>query len=276
MEPPLSDTTPPIPPPLQPRGTKRSFPALRCIGALMLREMSTRYGRSPGGYAWALLEPLGGILILSIGFSLLLRSPPLGSSFLLFYATGMLPFTMYQSLATVVAKALTFSRSLLVYPVVGWIDAILARTLLNTLTNLLVTYILMAAILILVDTQVLLSMGPILLALLLSVLLGIGVGLVNCVLTGFFPVWATVWSIVTRPLFIASGVILLYESLPVAAQNVLWWNPLFHVTGLMRTGFFPMYDAAYVSVSYVAGVALVLIALGLVLVRRYYKTILAR
>ena len=59
---------PPIPKAQSPqRVLTRRFATPRTILALMLREMSARYGRSPGGYLWALLEPLGAILILSSG-----------------------------------------------------------------------------------------------------------------------------------------------------------------------------------------------------------------
>ena len=51
---------------------RRSWATFRTVSALMLREMSTRYGRSPGGYAWALLEPVGAIIVMAIGFGLML------------------------------------------------------------------------------------------------------------------------------------------------------------------------------------------------------------
>ena len=41
----------------------RSFASLRCVIALMLREMATTYGRSPGGYLWVMLEPIAGIAL---------------------------------------------------------------------------------------------------------------------------------------------------------------------------------------------------------------------
>ena len=52
---------------------RRSFPTLRTVAALVLREMSTRYGRTPGGFLWALLQPLATVLILGFAFSLLAR-----------------------------------------------------------------------------------------------------------------------------------------------------------------------------------------------------------
>lgn len=52
--------------------------ALRVIAALMLREMSTRYGRTPGGYVWAVAEPLGLIIVLGLAFELIAQAPSLG------------------------------------------------------------------------------------------------------------------------------------------------------------------------------------------------------
>lgn len=246
----------------------------RTILALMLREMSTRYGRSPGGYLWSVLEPVGGILLMAIGFALIARTPPLGTSFVLYFATGMLPFSLYGAIETTVSRSLNYSRALLMYPAVRWIDAVLARFFLNLLTKLVITFLVLTATMVLTETRTVLDFGPMLAGLGMAALLGLGVGLMNCALEGLFPVWGMVWGIATRPLLLASGVFLLYEQLSPAAQAVLWWNPLLHVVGEFRSGFYPMYTAAYVSPAYVTGIALGLTALGLMLVRRHHVTIL--
>ena len=257
-------------------GVTRRFAPARTILALVLREMSTRYGKNPGGYAWALFEPLGAILILGIGFSLLLRSPPLGNNFIFFYATGYLPFSLYLNVSGTMSRALSFSRPLLMYPAVTWIDALVARFVLNTITNILIAYILLGALMAITDTQTVLSMQPIVIAMALAALLGAGVGTMNCLLMGLFPVWSIIWSILTRPLFLMSGIILLYEQLPTVARDILWYNPLMHITGLMRQGFFPMYAPQYLSLSFVVFVSMILLALGLLLLRRHNKNILNR
>ena len=69
------------------------------IFALVVREMGAKFGRSAGGYLWAIAEPLGGIVLLAIAFSLALRAPPSGTSFILFYATGTVPFSMFSTMA---------------------------------------------------------------------------------------------------------------------------------------------------------------------------------
>lgn len=272
-----NSTHPTIPPALVPTKPKtRSWGHARTIAALMLREMTTTYGRSPGGYVWAILEPLAMILLLSVGFQILFRTPALGSSFILFYATGYLPFNMFLKCSQKVMGSITFSRALLSYPVVSWFDAILARALLNILTDMLVAYILLATILLLVDTKAVLDFGAILQSFGLAALLGLGVGMVNCVFISFFSLWETAWKVLTRPLFLASGVIWIYEDLPQVAREILIYNPLLHITAKAREGYFPLYDPSFVSMPTNSLLALTLIALGLLLMRRYHQEILTR
>ncbi|MFS4583712.1 ABC transporter permease [Phaeobacter sp. C3_T13_0] len=255
---------------------RRSMATLRTVAALVLREMSTRYGRTPGGYLWGILEPLAAILFLSLGFSLVIRTPSLGTSFLLFYASGFLPFNLYQTLSGTIARALAYSRPLLRYPAVTWLDAILARFVLNSLTGIVITTLLMTGILAVIDSRTAIDLPPLTEAIALAMVLGLGMGCMNAVLMGLFPLWDVAWSIITRPLFLASGVIYIYEDLPPVAQDILWYNPLLHITGLMRTGFYPTYNADYVSHSYVLLIGMSLTALGLVLMRRYHRVILNR
>lgn len=251
-----------------PAGVVR-FQRLRVLFALVVREMGTSFGRSAGGYFWAIAEPLGGITMLSLAFSLALRKPPLGTSFMLFYASGYLPFTTYRRVSSEVSAAIRSNRGLLTYPVVTTLDAVLAKFLLSMLTMFVVGVILFTAIVLFAGVPVNFDLGRILLAFFLAALIGLGVGSVNCVLFGFFPTWKNIWNILSRPMMIVSGVLFLYESVPPAFEGVLWYNPLTHVIGLMRAGFFPAYVPLYVSVSYVLVVSLTLFLIGIYLLRRH-------
>lgn len=243
---------------------------------MILREMSTRYGRTPGGYVWSIIEPLAAILVLSVGFSLVMRTPSLGNSFLLFYATGYLPFNLYMTVSNTVGNSINFSKPLLKYPAVTWVDAVLGRFLLNSLTGILIALILLSGILLVANTRAIVDIPPLIEAMALSMLLALGVGVLNCALMGLFPIWVVIWSVVTRPLFLASGVIYIYEQLPVFAQEILWYNPLIHLTGLMRTGVYSMYAPQYISPTYVIACGLITLALGLILLGRFHRDILNR
>jgi capsular polysaccharide transport system permease protein len=252
------------------RGDIPSMTPMRAILALILREMGSTYGDSPGGYIWAVIQPVGMIVILSFGFSLLVKAPSLGTSFILFYATGFLTYDIYNQMMSKVGGALKYSKSMLAYPRVTWLDAILARFILNVVTLLTVICIVISAILLFINTRTIISIQPILIGLTLCALLGAGIGMVNCMLAGLFPVWDTIWKILSRPMFIASGVIFIYEDMPPLVQDILWWNPILHGTGIVRTGFYPTYYASYVSLEYSFGVALTLVATGLLFLRSYH------
>lgn len=282
----MSASSPPSPPlaPASPPGAgsadmlrpvnRRSFATFRTIGALILREMSTTYGRSAGGYLWAVLEPAGGIAMLTLIFSLGFRSPPLGTNFPIFYATGLVPFLMYQDVSGKIAVSVMFSKQLLAYPAVTYVDAILARFILNTLTQLMVGYVIFTGILITFETRTTLELDRIALGFAMTSALALGVGTMNCFLMSMFPVWQRVWSIMSRPLFLMSCLFFLFESVPQPFRDYLWYVPTVHLTGTFRAAFYPGYEATYVSPLYVFGVSGVLMATGLVFLRRYHRDIL--
>lgn len=271
--PPLSavDLTATAPPPQRPRRFRRRFASTATVLALVLREMETSYGRSPGGYLWAVLEPAAGIALLTVIFSIGFRSPPIGTSFELFYASGMLPFLLFIDVSNKVALSLRFSRQLLAYPCVTFLDALLARFLTNMLTQIMVAYIVLAGIMLLFDTRTVLDPTKIVLGFAMAAALAFGVGTLNAFLMTRFELWQRVWSIVTRPLFIISCIFFIFDAIPQPFRDILWWNPLVHVVGQTRSGFYPGYDAPYVSLVYVFGLSTALTAAGLVFLRRYHR-----
>ncbi|WP_340110456.1 ABC transporter permease [Pikeienuella sp. HZG-20] len=243
-----------------------SFVNIRVIIALMMREMSTRYGRSAGGYIWAILEPVGAILILSIVFSAAIRTPSIGTSFPLFFATGYLPFQFYSELSAFSAAAITMNKSLLTYPRVTPIDAILARFFLQFFTISTSSIIIFSGIVVVEDIHTIYDYVALLKAVGYASLLGLGVGTTNTVIFAFVPTYRNVWKIVTRPMFLISGVFFLYEDMPRTVQDILWYNPVLHVVGLMRRGFYPTYHATYVSEFYVGGLGILFLTIGFFLV----------
>lgn len=250
------------------------FATFRAIGALMLREITTTYGRSPGGYVWAILEPAAGITLLTLVFSIGFRSPPLGTSFALFYAAGILPLMMYTDISTKLAQTIQFSRALLTYPRVTFLDALIARLILNVLTQLMVHFIVLAFILLALKPTTTLDFSLIGQAYVLTILLGTGIGTLNSFLTLAYPVWHAAWAILNRPLFLISCVFFIFEAVPQPYSDFLWFNPLVHIAGLMRDGYYPFYQPTYVSVTYPLFVSAVTCMTGLFLLNRYHRDIL--
>lgn len=247
---------------------------LRVQNALILREVATRYGRTPGGFLWAVLEPVAAVLVLSAALSMVVTAPSLGSSFVVFYASGYLPFLFYATLQGHVQQALVYSRPLLIYPTVSWIDAIAARFVLNAVAGLAVVAVVLVGLALATGEVAVVAPGRLVLALGLAALLGLGLGVLNCLLVGLFPLWGQVWAILSRPLFLVAGVIFVMEDLPSMIRDWLFFTPWIHITGLFRAGLYAGYDAGYASVALVLAWALVPLAFGLALLQKHRHQIL--
>ena len=242
---------------------------LRVIFALMMRDMATTYGKSSIGYLWAVLEPVGAIAVLSLAFSIALNSPALGSSFPLFYATGYMPFMLYNTMQNRVSAGLRENLQLLFYPRVTYMDAIICRFLLTQITQLLVAAIVFIGIIWIDDVNQRIDLAKVLIALFVAGILGLGIGVLNLVLIHLWPSWRQIWSIITRPIFLVSCIFYMFDSLPNWVQSILWFNPLIHIIGEARSGFYTTYKGDYIVLAYPLLVGSITLFVGLALLRRH-------
>ena len=246
----------------------------RVFVAMILREMTTRYGRSAGGYVWAILEPVAFIAMFSVIFSQFTQDPALGRSFPLFFATGVIPFIFYRDIADATSGAFAVNKPLFTYPHITILDAVLARFVLQFLTQIVVAVIVFAGIFIIEDLRPHLNFAATLPAIGLAALLGLAIGTVNCTLFVFFPTWQQIFALINRPLFIISGIFFTPEMMPGEIRDVLLLNPLAHVIGLMRRGVYQTYDADYVSWAMLIAIPLGILTVGLILLRRHQGNML--
>lgn len=236
---------------------------LRVVHALMLREMITRYGSSRLGYLWAVIEPVGFIALLSVVFSQIAHAPPVGKSFPLFYATGYIAFHWVMETAGIVSRSIHVNRPLLVFPAVTPIDTLLARFLLQALTVMIVAAIIFSVILSIFPDAVSIRFDALLTAFALAMALGFSIGTFNAWAFSQSKTWEFVWNLLSRPLFLTSCIFFTFAIMPLFVREVLWWNPIIHIVGLMRAGFYPVYDPSYVSPEFVGATCLGFLVTGL-------------
>jgi capsular polysaccharide transport system permease protein len=104
---------------------------LRVLGALILREMSTRFGRENLGYLWLFAEPL--MLGTAIGalHHVTGHGLPGGLHVLMFWVTGYVPFYMFRSVINRAPTTVVANQSLLYHRRITILDIMLARNLLE-------------------------------------------------------------------------------------------------------------------------------------------------
>lgn len=254
----------------------RRFRTIRVIMALILREIGSRDARSSLGFLWSIIDPIATVAILSIAFALFTRTPRLGTNFQLYYVSGIVPFHIYTQISNRVSGSVRFSRQLLGFPAVTVLDALMARFLLNYFVNIIVFIALSYGVLHYYDLRVDVQFPPVVNALVMAGALALGIGTFNSVLFLLFPAYEYLWGMFSRPMMIASGVLILIEDLPDWLFSILWWNPAAHIVAEMRHGFYPFYETGWVSPFYVFIVSSIAFMVGLITLQRYVYDALDR
>jgi ABC-type polysaccharide/polyol phosphate export permease/tetratricopeptide (TPR) repeat protein len=240
----------------------------RVIHALIIRETRTRFGDSRLGYGWALIEPILHIVLLSAVFSLLMRGrPPIGAHFFVFYYTGLVPFHVFVHTSTSMMHGVTSNGSLLQLPPVKPFDVILARGLLEFATDLVVAVVLLAGFAAIGIPAMPGDLWGAATALIVTALLGCGVGYINAVLQTLFRSWDKLWNNATRLLYFFSGIFYVPGMMPDWARDILAWNPLLHAIDWFRAGFFAAYQPHWLDRRYLTVIALIAVMFGLALER---------
>ena len=247
----------------------------RVVWALMLRETKTLFGKHKLGYLWAVINAS-----FQIGVFWTIREvagfqPPHGMTTLVFLLGGFIPWLIFSHGVSDGMSAIWANRSLLTYPQVFPLDPLIARVLLQSAMQTLVFGLLLFLGWGMGQHVVIENPHAIIVALFLAILLGFGGGATFSALNLMWPMTSQIVPMLIRVLFFTSGLFFSVVDLPVAAQKVLFYNPLTHVIELMRQGFVTDYGEYFISLPYAFSFALLLLVVGLLL-ERYSRRYLDR
>jgi capsular polysaccharide transport system permease protein len=262
--------------PAAPPRSERAQPSLaaaahtqwRVICALIIRETRTRFGDSTLGYGWALLEPILHILMLSLVFAVLMHGrPPIGTQFFIFYYTGIIPYHLFVHTSSSMTYAVSANGSLLQLPLVGTFDVLLARGLLELVTDVLVAAILLAGFGAIGLGSFPYDAAGVAAASATVWLLGCGCGFINAVVNAFFRSWDKIWAQLTRILYFCSGIFYVPGMMPDWIRDRLAWNPVLQAVDWFRASFFDDYLPHWLDRGYLLAVAGSVLLAGLALER---------
>ncbi|MCX7900394.1 MAG: hypothetical protein N2444_10015, partial [Methylocystis sp.] len=153
----------------------------RLIVAVLLQDMRTRFGANPLSYFVQVAWPLFHMAFLTAAYYLRTIVAPVGDSPALFIATGVAPYILCFYPGRLLAVTIAQNRQLLNIPVIKPIHLILSRSILETLTAIVVLAIFLFA-LYLADVDIM-PLDPIEAAKAIgaAIFLGVGLGVANVV-----------------------------------------------------------------------------------------------
>lgn len=259
------------------RGKQGALSMFRVIIAVLIREASTRFSGTRLGYFWAILEPASHLALLAVVFSFLHTGshPPIGQSILIYYFTGVLPYLLFTNTIMHLQAGLASNRSLLQIPIVKPLDVLLARALLELITQSAVALIMLTLFGLFGLPSMPYDVIVCIEAMLVVWLMAIGFGVFNSVVHHFIRSWEHLFASLTRALYFTSGIFISPLMMPPPIRDILAWNPLLQGIDLFRKGFFEFYDPNWLNVPFLFACALVVLALGLAMeraLRRYVST----
>ena len=240
---------------------------LRVIGALLLREAITRYGRDGLGTIWIFLEPM----LFTLGVTLLWYTVKADSftsmPVIPFVVTGYSTVLLWRNATNRCCKAIEPNLSLMYHRNVKVIDVFLARVILEWVGGtssftLLSLFFMLAGVMSMPKDLALVVGGWVLLAW-FSLALGFIVG----VISEHSDTFDRIWHVCTYLLFPLSGAMFMVHWLPAGFQKVIVWFPMVHGVEMIRHGFFGNMVPTYERPLYFAFVNLVLTLIGFALVR---------
>ena len=247
----------------------------RVVWALMLRETKTLFGKHKLGYLWAVINASFQVGVFWAIREIAGFQPPHGMSTPVFLLGGFIPWLIFSHGVSDGMSAIWANRSLLTYPQIFPLDLLVARAFLQAAMQTLVLFLLLGVAFGLGQHVVIENPHAGMIALLLAILLGLGGGAVCSALNLMWPVTSQLVPMLIRVLFFTSGLFFSVVDLPIAAQKILFFNPMTHVIEFLRQCFVDGYGEQFISLSYSFSFALLLLVIGLLL-ERYSRRYLDR
>ena len=221
---------------------------LRVIGALVIREMHTRFGHHRLGYIWLFFEPL--LLGSAIALLHYLQGSNGTRSSFEFFSIGYVLFFLCRGVIARAPGTIRANRGLLYHRQVTLPDLFFARNVIEGVaaTGVMAIFVFSAVV---VGSEAPDSPMKMLFAMGLMLLLCQGIGL----LAGAGSTeWEGLERFVQMTTFLMmpiSGLFFMVDWLPEWAQEIVLWIPFVHLFELLRDGQFgdrfrPIYDLTYV------------------------------
>jgi len=237
------------------------------IGALLLREVITRYGRHNLGFMWLFVEPM----IFTLAITALWLLVGMHNSSLVpivaFAVTGYSSVLLWRNMPGRVVCAIEVNLPLMYHRPVKIIDIFLSRLLLEAI-GATISFVLLAAFWVslglmkLPEDVLKVFLGWFMLAWFgasLAILLG--------ALAGRSELVDKLWHPAAYILFPLSGAAFMVDWLPKGAQEAVLYLPMVHGVEILRDGYFGTAVKTHYDLSYMAAWCLGLTLLGLAQVR---------
>lgn len=240
----------------------------RVLKALMLRELTTRFGRENIGFLWMMAEPLLFALLVGALWRALKGPLEYGVDIVAFVVTGYIPLVLFRSTISRAISSFTSNSSLMYHRQIKVLDILLVRFLIELLGHMMAYLFIALALGAFGLFPMPYDIGFLVLGWGYYALFTLAVALVVAPLSEMSEILEKVTPVTLYLMIPFSGAFYVVSALYVDAATVVLYSPPVHGMEMMRYGIFgPSIDPQY---DYIYPLKLILpcMVVGLLLCRR--------
>lgn len=246
---------------------------LRVIHALMLRELTTRFGRENIGFLWIMAEPLLFAGLVALMWRLTKGPEEHGVSVIAFIVTGYIPITLFRHGVARSVAVFTVNSSLLYHRQVKVLDFIIVRFAIEVLGGMM-AYFFIATILIILDVfPIPDNIGLLISGWSLYAIFSFSLCLIIAPLSEMSEVLEKFVPVTTYIMIPFSGLFYMASWMTPKLREFVLFSPFVNCMEMMRKGVWGDQIISYYNIWNPIGCSIVAATFGLALCRRVRRTL---
>ncbi len=245
------------------------------MGAVMLRDMRSRFFNHGLGFLLVPIWPLAHMFILLAIYTVIGRVTPYGSSLRVFFATGLIPTLSFMYVSRFMALSLLSNGNMMAFPIVRPADILAGRAALEIIGSCMMTAMTFVLLMVIGDDPYPLDASSAVAAFATTLCLSVGMGMIVGCVVRVVPFFMTIYFLSCILFYLLSGTLFVVSALPAPIAYALSWNPVLHCVEWMRVAYIAGYPDQILDRTYAIGFALGVMFLGLLTERLMRPIILS-
>ena len=248
------------------------------IDAIIFRELKLKLSKSKFGFLGILLRQLAQIILFLLIFTFIRGRIVQGMDPKLFIAIGFITYQIFFEIGFKSSQILNGYSKLFVYKKIRPFDIIISTTLVSFAFQLIILTIILSLIFV-INQEILLTNLPLLIiSTIFLVIFSFGFGNIMIVVSSRYTTFSNeILPLLSRPIFLLSGVILSLDRIPYNLHKFLTWNPILQAVELNRhalTNDYFLYDG--ISLKYLIFTSILVFLIGMFIHSKNYSYLISK
>ena len=246
---------------------------VRVIGALMIREINTRFGRENIGFLWIMAEPMLFGILVSLVWRLVKGPEEHGVGVVSFVITGYLPLVMFRNSVSRCVGLFEANGGLMYHRQISLTDFVLARFLVENIGHMMAYLFVGIALIVVGQFPVPAHIGWIIAGWLLYSLFTMALCMILAPLSARSEVIEKIMPVTTYIMIPFSGTFVMMSWLTPGIRAFLDYSPLANAMEMMRYGVYGNSVSPIFSFFHSSMIVMVMWVIGLHTCRTLRKTL---